>query len=259
VQLLGEAGWPGIVLWFAFLGSLVALTASGWIRGGSRLSLFMAAQVISLVAAMSVDYVIEHPFGKFQFFLVVFLCLAGEDAPLEMETTRTLHLLPCRVFAAALTVVALLNLVYFVGFGRKLLISGHLTREYLNALPSQDPSRRRVDDFQSLTDVRGLQQVVALGRDFDGLDGHTKSMFRDHLLIADALRRLGQMDRAKAFIVRSLELHPYHPTSFQVMSRMLRDPGSSEQWQGGYRYLMDEAVDGYRRPYPTGHPLARTD
>lgn len=94
VQMLGEAGWPGLAMWLGFLVTLVARSARHWNHSGSAASLFASAQVVAFCVAMSTDYVMELPYGKFQLFVVVFLALSARDEersePGHHETGRLL-------------------------------------------------------------------------------------------------------------------------------------------------------------------------
>ena len=91
---------------------------------------------------------------------------------------------------------------------------------------------------------------------YNGARGHTKSMFRDHLLIADAFRRLGQPEMAKRHLLRSIQLHPHHPQSFRLMSSLVENETAALEWANGAEFIMNDAVDGFEDPYPAGHPLA---
>ena len=143
VQMLGEGGWPGLFLWAAFLCSTMLITARRWILERDVRSLFLAAQLVAISAAMCVDYVIEHPYLKLQFFLVVFLCLSKEregGAAAAASVTRSGYR---RAVPLMITMVALVNVVYAANLGRKLVLSGHITRTYLQAVPSplvEDPA-----------------------------------------------------------------------------------------------------------------------
>jgi len=259
IQFLGEVGWPGFFIWVGFLLALIMHTSLKWLRDRSSHHLFATAQLIALCAAMAVDYVVEHPYGKFQFFLVVFLCLSDG---LTLRKPISNQITP-RAFrfavATLLTLVAVINALYFVQLARKLVMSAHLTCAYLQAVPSQMNADTRQQHQPIFVDLQMLRKVLDIAENFDGLPGHTKTMYRDHLLIADTHRRLGPVRPARAHLRRSLSLHPYHPPSLRLMSRLITDPKVSREWILSYEYVMHEATDGFQKPYPLGHPLRKTD
>ena len=204
VQFLGEVGWPGFFLWVGFLLALIVHACLKWVRSRSEFHLYAAVQLIALCAAMAVDYVVEHPYGKFQFFLVVFLCLSRGVAPRQPISNRVTPTVIRIAFAGLLTVVAVINTFYFVQLARRLVVSAHFTRTYLHAVPSQvitsEPNRRRSDAF----DPQTLRRALDMADTLDRFPGHTKTTYRDHLLIADACRRLGSTRPAREHLDHSL-------------------------------------------------------
>jgi hypothetical protein len=260
VQILGETGWPGILLWAGFLIAMIASCALRWCTTGHLLSLMIAAQFVALAAAMSVDYVIEHPFCKFQFFLIVFVALSADaegGACTEKRNSRIAGL--GYLFAIIVTCAAAVSLAYSIGFSKKILVSGRLTREYLSATRPQADLKGIVGDSRLSATVEQFEKVVEFGRRMDQLPGHSKSMFRDHLLVADSLRRLGRVFEARMVVRESLRLHPHHPPAFREMAVLESDSSGSSNWNKGYKFLMHEATTGYDRPYPLGHPLRIPD
>jgi len=259
VQFLGEGGWVGLFLWTAFLLSLLLHIFRKWSRDKRWFHLFAMAQMIALVAAMATDYVVEHPYGKFQFYLVVFLCLS-DGVTTRKPDSRPIAPRGFRIaLATLLTVVAAINAVYFVQLARKLVVSAHFTRAYLLAFPSQNAAGQPDQRQRTTTSLVEIQHLLEIAENLDRLPGHTKTMFRDHLLIADALRRIGEARSAEDHLQRSLALHPYHPPSLRLMSELQTDPKVSEEWANAYDYVMHEATVGYRRPYPHSHPLKKPE
>jgi hypothetical protein len=256
VQMLGEAGWPGIFLWAVFLTTLLAKCVRLWWAAGHRRSLFYAAQIVAMAAAMSVDYVIEHPFCKHQFFLFAFLILSTDANAGAGIARRKTRIRPIGVvFAVLVTCAAAANLAYSFGLAKKIVVSGHLTREYLSALRLRDDPGRGEGKVGASSTALQFDRVIELGNRLNELTGHTKSMYRDYLLVADSLRRLGRSVEAKVALQMSLQLHPHHPPAFREMSVLASDSEWRDSWNSGYRFLMDEATTGYDRPYPPGHPL----
>jgi len=258
-QFLGEIGWPGFFIWVGFLLALIWHVSLKWVRGKSSVHLYATAQFMALCAAMAVDYVVELPYGKLQFFLVVLLCLSGGDKPRppvpNQGAPKTFRI----AFATLLTLVAVINTIYFVQLARKLVISAHLTRTYLQAVPAQKITHKRKRQSPTAVDPQELRRALDISEDLDRLPGHTKTMYRDHLLLADTYRRLGLIRPAQEHLERSLSLHPHHPPSLRLMSRLTTDPKVSQEWILSYEYVMHQATDGFQKPYPPGHPLREAD
>jgi len=259
VQFLGEVGWPGFFIWVGFLVALMLRASRKWTRGGSSFHLYATVQLIALCAAMAVDYFVELPYGKFQFFLVVFLCLSGGEGARQPVTNRAAPKAYRIAFASLLTVVALINIFYFVQLSRKLVISAHFTRAYLQSVPSQMITDDGTRQQPIVVDPQKLRRALDFAGALDRLPGHTKTMYRDQLLMADAYRRLGLIGPARTHLERSLALHPYHPPSLRLMSRLIADPNASQEWVRAYEYVMHEATDGFQKPYPPGHQLRKPD
>lgn len=259
VQFLGEVGWPGFFIWVGFLLALIVHASLKWVRGRSSLHLYATVQLIALCAAMAVDYVVEHPYGKFQFFLVVFLCLSRGVAPRQPISNKVTPKVFRIAFATLLTVIAVINTFYFVQLARKLVMSAHLTRTYLQAVPSQMITHKRKQRRPKTVDPQKLRKALDMAETLDRLPGHTKTTYRDHLLIADACRRLGWTRSAQKHLDHSLSLHPHHPPSLRLMSLLITDPNASQEWMLSYEYVMHEATDGFQKAYPPGHPLHESD
>ncbi len=255
VQFLGEVGWPGFFIWAGFLLALIVHASLKWVRGRSSIHLYATVQLIALCAAMAVDYVVEHPYGKFQFFLVVFLCLSYGVAPRQPISKKVTPKVFRIAFATLLTVIAVINTFYFVQLARKLVMSAHFTQTYLQAVPSQMITPKRKRRRPKTVDPQKLRKALDMAETLDRLPGHTKTMYRDHLLIADACRRLGWTRPAQKHLDHSLSLHPHHPPSLRLMSLLITDPNASQEWMLSYEYVMHEATDGFQKTYPPGHPL----
>ena len=234
VQLLGEAGWPGLVLWLGFLLLLAAAPIRGYLRDGRPGALFAAAQVVALAAAMASDYYLEMPYHKLQFFLVVYLALAAPPrrpngrAPCAPTPTKAMP-----AAAVVLALVALLQLGYHVLLARKVALAAAVATSY-----------RRGDDAA----------VLAAGRELAAVPGHTKTLFRDYLLVAHSARQAGADALAGAAARKSLELHPYHLNALRFMATVAADPETAAHWRRAYEHVRDEAVHGYEARYPPSDP-----
>lgn len=84
-QMLGETGWPGLLLWLALLGWALGRGLQVAWRGKGPWALLIAAQLVAFLLVMLFDYCIEMPYHKFAFFMVLamvgalFLC--GRQGP----------------------------------------------------------------------------------------------------------------------------------------------------------------------------------
>ena len=80
---------------------------------------------------MATDYLLELPYNKLQFFLVVFLALAasGDERPRSESTTRRGR--GVVAVAVALSVVAVLQIYYHASLTRKIHAAAAMERIYL--------------------------------------------------------------------------------------------------------------------------------
>jgi hypothetical protein len=106
----------------------------------------------------------------------------------------------------------------------------------------------------ALTALLALEQH---GQHFERLPGHSKSQFRDPLLLAHGSLLRGDRRQAATRAARSLHLHPYYPNAFRLLARIVEpaNPRLAERYRVTYRYLMDEAQAGFQRPYPPLPPM----
>lgn len=236
VQLLGESGWPGLLLWGAFLVILIGSTAREYLRSGRAPPLFASAQLVAFAVAMAGDYLLELPYNKFQFFLVVFLAIAtlptvSGTVPDRTRRARTL-------VALTVSVVALLQFAYHVSLIRKVHAAAALEWSYQRA--TEKP------ELLAETLVRGVR--------FAGLLGHTKTFYKDYLLLGHVAYLTGRRREALAATSWGLHLHPYSPNGLRLMSELVEDDEAATRWKEAYLYVMKEASEGFRRPYPGSLP-----
>ena len=80
-QMLGETGWPGLLLWTGLLvWALARGLRTAWQTLGFE-SLLIAAQFLAFLLIMLFDYCIEMPYHKFAFFSVMAMIGALSAAP----------------------------------------------------------------------------------------------------------------------------------------------------------------------------------
>jgi len=132
-----------------------------------------------------------------------------------------------------------------VSLARRIHISAAMQRTYVRAIQAEEPR-----DRTSTAVISDLLQITRLGSEFSHLTGHTKTMYRDHLLIGHTWLLLGNRSVAVKFIDRSLELYPYDPNAMLLMARATADPHAADEWQAAARHLLEETSTGFSRPYP---------
>jgi hypothetical protein len=251
VQILGELGWPGFVLWCLFLGSLLLLPTRRYLKDGDLKSLLLAAQVAAYIAAMATDYVIELPYNKFEFFLCVFLVLARcPPAPPRLFEVRTKPLPTARsvAVAVAVTASAVLSSAYHSSLLSRHMLSSAFTESYRRALPllRDDDPLRRIDG------ERLLAEAARRGELFDRLPGHVKRAYSDYLVLAHVAALRGHDDGALDYARKALDRHPYQPTTMGLLATVLRDrdPEAAASWRLAQHYVLHEATVGFLIPYP---------
>jgi O-antigen ligase len=237
-QILGETGWLGLLLWCLFLAAAVWSSARRAVRRNDPRALAHSAQLVALCAAMATDYLLDLPFHRQLFFLIVFLALAGSQAVAERGGRAGSG--SGRLVLAAVALVAGLHSVYSVASAWRSSEAALMTRSYLQALEAHDLAAR---DEQ-------LDRAVEHGRRFLALPGHDKTRFRDYLVAAHSQLLRGDAESAHRSARRALALHPYHPPTFLLMAALESEPSRSSAWRRGHRHIVDEAVDGFRIPYP---------
>lgn len=251
-QLLGEIGLPGLCLWLSFLAVLMWRTARHGIRRADSSAQFLAAQLVAVCTAMCTDYVTEVPYLKFQFFLIVFLSIAAVRQGVQSAPNVVLHPRAATLMAIAVTILAIIGTAYYAGLTSRLVVGGHLLRHYLSATAAGlgASSDEAPEDRQ-----QQLLTCARLGVQYGRLPGHTKTTFRDYLVIADVWYRCNQPAVARAFAVRSLALNPFHVPAFRLMSVIASNPSDAKEWSEASDEITFRATSGFRVELPTGHPL----
>jgi len=230
LQFLGEAGWPGIALWTAFLLTIVWMTSREFFATGRKEHLFVAAQLVAFAAAMCTDYVTELPYNKAQFFLIVFLAIQTHRPRPRSAPKR-----PSRgvvIVALAATAMAAGQIVYHAALARSLLTSAHLERSYAAAIQAFTPS-------SDATQPLHFAQPFELGLRFASDIGHTKTRHKDWLVLADCAQLVGRHDVALAATRKTLDLHPTYPSAYLMMSKLESEPEASRRWLRAHKQLIE--------------------
>lgn len=272
VQILGETGWLGLGLWLALWIAVLGRCARAvWRR--DPWAAYVLAQGVALVVAMASDYLFELPYGKLNVFLVWFVALASSPKPSASEAptreepasktpargkeaagTARQRRATFRVVAIVLTLHAITSCLYAWSLARSIHVSAALEERYaawhrtsfLSAAAGAD--RPRID----AAGLAALATISAHGERLLRAPGHTKTRFRNHQQAAQAALLLGRNDLALAHTRRALSLHPYHPGLLGLMAAVQerRGSGQAAAWREAARYVMDQAVSGFERPYP---------
>lgn len=236
VQMLGEAGWPGLALWAALLGALLLTAVSAAVRRHDRRGAVLAAQIAAVTAAMATDSFFETPYNKLQLFLLAYLVVARCRTPAARRGPAEPPPRGLRFAVAGLvTAAAVASITLAVETERKLVEASTTTALY--RVVTETPMAP--DDA-----VRLLEDATALGDRWAGRPGHWKSMFRDLLALAGCEARLGRTDGARLRVAESLRLQPFNPQALLLMARLCDDPAEAEIWR--------EAADRVRSSVRTG-------
>ena len=242
VQFLGEGGWPGLGLWLVFLGVVVGRQTLQFWKTGASTALLGSTQMVAFAAAMATDYLIEMPYGKFQFFLVLALCLgaippAGDSPAEEAEDDAPRD----RKILVAATLVMALALVT-----HGLRQSQTLRRTVAGAALQQG--------YQAWSSGRAggaallLRRLEEHGETFLDTPGVTKTTHRDFLVLAHAQALLGRREVAITLAERCLELHPHYPPAYELMAQLAQDPEVAGTWRRAHHQLVAEAFQGFEAP-----------
>lgn len=249
VQVLGEGGWPGALLWTAFAIALMGAPHRSARRGSLGDACF-AAQWLALFVAMGSDYLLELPYNKFQFFVLLALhwgqgstaTVSDLPAPgVGQAATSALGgqnrwLRGCLLAAVMLTMVASLH-----------HYSQLLRRTFGAAAIAQAYGRWSAGDAGAWPDV--LRQLVRHERAVVFGAGETKTLHKDYLQLAHLAQLTGR-PQATVYAAWSLRHHPYYAPAFRLMAELVADPRVSDQWQQGSTFLMHHATAGWQGVYP---------
>ena len=248
VQFLGEGGWPALLLWLGLLGGLIVGTARRGL-GGERGALFLSAQVVAVALAMSTDYLLDLPYGKLQFFVLVALVVGRRaESPLTRDLSPQGARGPAEDRWLARALVAILALTFLV----TTLFQLRLVRRSVAAAAIQQGYQQWVAHGAEALPFLA-RRVAEHGPTFLASPGQTKTTHRDYLVLAHAAELLGHRLEALAWARRALELHPYYPPAFELMALLVDEPDQAEAWRSAHRYLLHEARHGFDHPMP---PLA---
>lgn len=252
VQFLGEGGWPGALLWLGFALTLgVAAHRRAW-RQGSAESMALAAQWLALLVAMGSDYLLELPYNKFQFFLLLALFWSASGRDVDEASSNGEASLgaaassgseepgwdPPTWLRGAVTAAVLIAMM------GSLFHYGQLLRRVQAVASIAQPYTQWASGEASAW-PQVLQQ---LGRDESTVRfaaGETKTLHKDFVMLAHIALAAGQSPQALHYGQRALDYHPYFTSAFRLLAEASQDPEDKARWQGHYDAVMHHATDGW--------------
>lgn len=244
VQILGEGGWPGLVLWLTFLTILVGRTAITAVRRRNQNAAFLTAQLVAIATAMGTDFFTEIPYNRFQFFLLVFLAIRLVR-PLHPDTgpANTLDRGPWLLITTVVSVAAMASIVGAIQTEKKLIESATSTSLFLEAAePGGDPRVAAVLFEESTT----------LGEVWTHRHGHWKTLFRDHLALARSAELTGRVRLARNQALESLRLQPFNPQGLRLMVELSPDPIEAALWENALHHMEQAPTSGFQVYHPLG-------
>jgi len=244
VQILGEAGWPGVVLWSTFLITVVGRTAIVAVRRRNRNAAFLTAQLVAIMVAMGTDFFTEIPYNKFQFFLLVFLAVSL-IRPLQPDTLpkNALGRWPWIFITIIVAAASGASIAGSIQTEKKLIASATSTSLFLEAAePGGDPRMASVLFEESTT----------LGEVWTHRHGHWKTLFRDHLALARSAELTGHVRLARDQALESLRLQPFNPQGLRLMVELSPDPIEAALWENALHHMEQAPTSGFQVYHPLG-------
>ena len=250
VQFLGEGGWPGALLWAGFAVALLLAAHRGARRGSVGEACF-AAQWLVLFVAMGTDYLLELPYNKFQFCILLALFWGRgisppSTAPTEISTVKTASDRD-RWLRGGLVAVAMVAMMASLHHYTQVL-----KRTVAAASVGQAYARWSAGDATAWPVVLG--ELARYERTLAGGGGETKTLHKDYLQLAHLAQRTGRSSQALIYAQRSLRHHPYYAPAFRFLGDLVADPNTAEDWRRGYDFLMQRATVGWSGSYPSASP-----
>lgn len=257
-QLLGELGFPGLALWAAFWAVLLwrRFRAAG---GADPLrSRVLGVQSLVWLVAMTGDFVLEHPYLKLLFFLVLalppgFSTEAGDALGADSrEESRILRRDRMDRLVRPLLLVLVLAVAWeSVASTARLSAAGRLRVHYQRIAAASAAGL----PLEALWPE--VQQALAAGDRMVRGHGFTKTLYRDYLVLAETERLAGHPARAQKLAWISLRLHPYNSQALELLARLWApvDTARSEAFAAASRRILEGPAAGFDGAYPRRAPL----
>ena len=251
-QVLAELGVPGFLLWAAFWAALLWRAFVTGARDDPFGTPLLGLQLLVFAVAMAGDFVLEHPYLKLQFFLVLALLPTGggrlaEEPPREAARPAGTAW-AVRALLAALVVAAAWEAW---GLAARVGSSGFLRSHYLRLAEGTSAGLPP----GALEDELGA--TLAAGEGFLRGRGHAKDFFKDYLLVAEAEYLAGRPERAHELAWESLGLHPYNTQAFELLAAIWApvDADHGRAFERARRHVLDGPARGFDVPYPERRAL----
>jgi len=251
-QMLAELGVPGFLLWAAFWVVLLRRAFVTGARDDPFGTPLLGLQLLVFGVAMAGDFVLEHPYLKLQFFLVLALLPPGAgrvaEEPRREASRPSAAAWALRALLAALVVAAAWEAW---GLAARVGSSGFLRTHYLRLAEGSAAGLPP----GALEDELGA--TLAAGERFLRGRGHAKDFFKDYLLVAEAEYLAGRPERAHELAWAALDLHPYDTQTFELLAAIWApvDAGRSAELLAVRRHILDGPSRGLELPYPARRPL----
>ena len=244
VQILGEAGWPGLMLWLGFLAVPIWRCGTRALRTEDSKAAFMTAQLVAISVAMCTDFLIEIPYNKFQFMLVVQLATACADSGTLTRGPR-----PKRVWKSLTVISPLIAVATIAG----VLVAIQTERKLVGSATSTALTLRSAHaGLESPARSPLLEEATAIGSRWVGRPGHWKSLYRDYLALAQSAALLDRKSLARQTTIESLRLAPYNPQALRLMAALSHDSAESSMWLAAALHVEKTAGTGFSKPHPLG-------
>jgi hypothetical protein len=243
VQLLGETGWSGLALWLGFLAAATASALRRYLRHGDPGGLFAGVQLAAMAIAMGSDYAVEMPYHKLQLFLVAAVALirpapgaGGPGSPARAPAPAVRR--TAGAAAAAVTLAAVAAAGWSVSTLVRSVHAAALERGYLALVAGAEPA--------AALPRAELERLAGTGERLLAWPGHSKTLYRDLLILAHVHALRGEPARAVALARRGLDLHPHSPNGLGLLAELLEDcdPAAARAYRRARDYVMHEARDG---------------
>ena len=217
VQILGEAGWPGLILWSAFLVTVVARTAMTAVRrtrpefrlshrstrgdrGGDGHG-FLHRDSVQQVSVLSPGLSRRQPHPT-------------DSSP--TPDRRALSVVgPWLFITLVVAAAAGASIVGSIQTEKKLIASATSTSLFLEAADASVHPR---------TAAVLLEEATTIGETWTRRYGHWKTLFRDHLALARSAALTGHTRLAREEAQESLRLQPFNPQGLRLMVELSTDP-----------------------------------
>ena len=242
VQILGEGGWPGLILWATLLIVLFSRGATAAVHRKDHRAAFLTTQLAVVAVAMGTDFFIEIPYNKLQFFLLVFLVIS-RSMKAQPDPIGNPARAPWLLVAVPVTLASVGGIAMAIQTEAKLVGAAKSTALILK---TTQPG------MQTTVSRSLLNEGTTIGEVWVARPGHWKTMFRDHLALAQSEASSGRRHRARRRAIESLELQPFNPQGLRLMAILSDNPIEAARWSLAADHVEASPGSGFRIHHPLG-------